>query len=83
MNQKLFTDIFLNYVILNKVSKKYIIMVIKTPIIQKSVQIQKLNRVTLNEELLENLNLRQGDKVNIFLDTQKEEIIIRREKNEK
>jgi len=55
-------------------------MVIKQPIIQRSVKIQNLNRVVLNPELLENLKLKQGDKVNIFLDTEKEEIIIRREK---
>jgi len=53
-------------------------MVIEKPIIQRSVKIQGLNRVALNPELLENLNLSQGDKVDIFLDTTKEEIIIRR-----
>jgi len=71
---------FIYYTILNKVLKKYSKMVIKQPIIQRSVKIQSLNRVALNPELLENMGLKQGDKVNIFLDTDKEEIIIRRER---
>lgn len=55
-------------------------MVIKQPIFQRNVKIQSLNRIALNPELLENLGLKTGDKVKIFLDTEKEEIIIRGEK---
>lgn len=55
-------------------------MVIKQPIFQRNVVIQKLNRVALNPQLLENLKLKEGDSVKIYLDTEKEEIIIRREK---
>ncbi len=55
-------------------------MVIKQPIFQRNVVIQNLNRVALNPQLLENLGLKIGDKVKIFLDIQKEEIIIRGEK---
>ena len=54
-------------------------MVIKKPIFQREVVIQNLNRVALNPQLLENLGLKIGDKVEICLDTEKEEIIIRRE----
>lgn len=55
-------------------------MVIKRPVFQRNVIIQQLNRVALNPQLLENLGLKEGDKVKIFLDTEKEEIIIRGEK---
>jgi len=55
-------------------------MAIKQPVFQRNVLIQTLNRVALNPQLLENLRLKVGDKVKIFLDTEKEEIIIRREK---
>jgi len=55
-------------------------MAIKQPAFQRNVIIQSLNRVALNPQLLENLGLKIGDKVKIFLDAQKEEIIIRREK---
>jgi bifunctional DNA-binding transcriptional regulator/antitoxin component of YhaV-PrlF toxin-antitoxin module len=55
-------------------------MVIEKPLIQKSIKIQDLNRVALNPELLENLKLKKGDKVDVFLDTKKEEIIIRKSK---
>lgn len=55
-------------------------MAIKQPVFQRNVVIQSLNRVVLNPQLLENLGLKIGDKVKIFLDTHKEEIIIRKEK---
>lgn len=53
-------------------------MSIKQPIFQRNVIIQKLNRVALNPQLLENLGLKEGDSVKVYLDTIKEEIIIRR-----
>ena len=55
-------------------------MAIKRPIFQRNVIIQKLNRVALNPQLLENLGLKEGDSVKIYLDTAREEIVIRGEK---
>jgi len=53
-------------------------MVIKQPLFQTDVLIQSLNRIVLSPELLANLKLKIGDKVKIYLDTEKEEIVIRR-----
>ena len=45
------------------------------------LKIQKLNRVALPSSLLENLNINIGDNIEVFLDIEKNEIMIRR-KNE-
>jgi bifunctional DNA-binding transcriptional regulator/antitoxin component of YhaV-PrlF toxin-antitoxin module len=42
------------------------------------LKIQKLNRVALPSSLLENLDLRISDEVELFLDVEKEEIIIKK-----
>ena len=52
----------------------------KEVIFQRKVKIQDLNRVALNPQLLENINLKIGDEVSIYLDTNKKQIIIRGEK---
>jgi bifunctional DNA-binding transcriptional regulator/antitoxin component of YhaV-PrlF toxin-antitoxin module len=52
-------------------------MRLRDVLFQKKVVIQSLNRVALKPELLENLGLKVGDEVSIFLDTRKKEIIIR------
>ena len=41
------------------------------------IKIQQLNRVALPSSLLENLELEIGDEVEIFLDIEKNEIIVR------
>lgn len=46
-------------------------------------KVQKLNRVVLPSSLLENLSLAIGDNVEIYLDIDNEEIIIRGAKNGK
>ena len=43
-----------------------------------NVKIQKLNRVALPNSLLENLSLLEGSDVEVYLDIEKEEIIIRK-----
>ena len=47
-----------------------------------NLKIQKLNRVALPSSLLENLGLDVGRDVDLFLDIEKEEIIIRKKKND-
>ena len=42
------------------------------------LKIQKLNRVALPNSLLENLKLKTGDDIDVYLDIEKDEIIIRR-----
>jgi len=44
------------------------------------LKIQKLNRIALPSSLLENLELNVGDEVEVFLDIEKDEIVIRRNK---
>lgn len=44
------------------------------------LKIQKLNRVALPSSLLENLELDVGDEVGVYLDIEKDEIVIRRKK---
>ena len=44
------------------------------------LKIQKLNRVALPNSLLENLNLTISDDIEILLDIDKEEIIIKKSK---
>ncbi len=39
-------------------------------------RIQALRRVTLDENLLRNLNLAEGDAVEVFLDAESEEIVL-------
>jgi len=43
-----------------------------------SSRIQKLNRVAIPSSLLDNLNLKTSDGVEIMLDVEKEEIIIKK-----
>lgn len=40
--------------------------------------IQKGKRIKLNDSLLENLNIAEGDVVELLLDTAKEEIVVRK-----
>lgn len=40
--------------------------------------IQKLKRVSLNHILLENLDVREGDAVDLYFDTEEKAIIIKR-----
>lgn len=42
------------------------------------LKIQKLNRVALPNSLLENLNLSEGNDIDVFLDIDKEEIVIKK-----
>ena len=42
------------------------------------LKIQQLNRVALPNSLLENLNLEVGNDVELFLDIEKDEIVIRK-----
>lgn len=72
-------DKYLNKTILIEVLKKYNDMVKKEVIFQRKIKIQTLNRVVLSPELLENMDLKIGDEVSVFFDTEKEEIIIRGE----
>ncbi|MEA3329566.1 MAG: hypothetical protein U9Q06_02370 [Nanoarchaeota archaeon] len=44
-----------------------------------NLKIQQLNRVALPNSLLENLELAIGDDINVYLDIEKEEIIIKKE----
>jgi antitoxin component of MazEF toxin-antitoxin module len=48
-----------------------------------SLKIQKLNRVALPNSLLENLDLSEGKDIEVFLDVEKEEIIIKKPKTRK
>lgn len=52
----------------------------KEVIFQRKVKIQALNRIALSPELLENMNLKVGDDVSVFFDTEKQQIIVRKEK---
>ena len=47
------------------------------------LKIQKLNRVALPNSLLENLDLKQSDDVELFLDIENNEIIIKKLKGRK
>ncbi len=47
------------------------------------LKIQQLNRIALPNSLLENLGLKKSDDIEIFLDVEKEEIIIKKSKNDK
>jgi len=40
------------------------------------LKIQKLNRIALSSSLLENLSLNEGDEVEVYLDIDKNEIVI-------
>lgn len=44
------------------------------------LKIQQLNRVALPTSLLENLDLKIGDDVELFLDIEKEEIVVKKVK---
>ena len=44
------------------------------------LKIQKLNRLAIPNSLLENLDLEVGKEVDIFLDIEKEEIVIKKSK---
>lgn len=44
------------------------------------LKIQKLNRVALPSALLENLGLKISDNIELFLDIEKDEIVIKKEK---
>ncbi len=44
------------------------------------LKIQKLNRIALPNSLLENLNISVGDNIEVFLDIEKQEIIISSQK---
>ena len=44
------------------------------------LKIQKLNRVALPNSLLENLGLKISDDIELFLDIDKEEIVIKKKK---
>jgi bifunctional DNA-binding transcriptional regulator/antitoxin component of YhaV-PrlF toxin-antitoxin module len=46
------------------------------------LKIQQLNRVAIPNSLLENLGLKISDDVELFLDIEKEEIVIKKSKNE-
>ncbi|PIN90961.1 hypothetical protein COU60_01305 [Candidatus Pacearchaeota archaeon CG10_big_fil_rev_8_21_14_0_10_34_76] len=52
----------------------------KEILFKKGIKIQGLNRVALPKELLENLDLREGDKIVLYFDPNSGSIIIRREK---
>ena len=43
--------------------------------------IQKLRRVTLDDSLLRNLGINEGDAVELFLDTEEEAIIIKKSRS--
>jgi len=45
------------------------------------LKIQKLNRIALPNSLLENLNLKISDNIEIFLDIEKQEIVIKKIKD--
>ena len=45
-----------------------------------TLKIQKLNRVALPNSLLENLHLQVSDNIELLLDIEKEEIIIKKSK---
>lgn len=47
------------------------------------LKIQKLNRVALPNSLLENLDLKPSDDIELFLDIENNEIIIKKLKNRK
>ena len=43
--------------------------------------IQKARRITLGDNLLHNLGIKEGDSVELFLDTEEEAIVIRKAQN--
>ena len=43
--------------------------------------IQKLNRISLDHNLLDNLDVHEGDAVDLYLDTQERAIVIKKSKN--
>ena len=45
------------------------------------LKVQKLNRVALSSSLLDNLEIDIGDDVEVFLDVEREEIIIKKFKS--
>ena len=45
------------------------------------LKVQKLNRVALPSSLLDNLDIKVSDDVEIFLDIEKEEIVIKKSKS--
>jgi bifunctional DNA-binding transcriptional regulator/antitoxin component of YhaV-PrlF toxin-antitoxin module len=47
------------------------------------VKIQQLNRIAIPKTLLDNLEISIGDEINLFLDIEKEEIVIKKEKKVK
>jgi len=40
--------------------------------------VQKLKRVSLNHNLLENLHVREGDTIDLYFDTEEEAIVIKK-----
>ena len=46
-----------------------------------NLKVQKLNRIALPSSLLDNLNIKISDNVELFLDIVNDEIIIRKVKN--
>lgn len=44
--------------------------------------IQKLKRVSLNHSLLENLDVREGDAVDLYFDTEEKAIIIKKSRKD-
>tara|TARA_Y100000310_G_C20278769_1_gene621579 strand:+ start:221 stop:391 length:171 start_codon:yes stop_codon:yes gene_type:complete len=44
------------------------------------LKVQKLNRVALPSSLLDNLDIDIGDDIEVFLDVEKEEIVIKKNK---
>ena len=46
------------------------------------LKVQKLNRVALPSSLLDNLDIKISDDIEVFLDIEKEEIIIKKSKSE-
>jgi len=43
--------------------------------------VQKGRRITLDDSLLQNLNIKEGDIVELFLDTEEEAIIVKKPQN--
>lgn len=46
-----------------------------------TTSIQKGNRVRLDHNLLQNLGIHEGDHVDLFLDAEEEEIVIKKSQN--
>jgi len=51
----------------------------KEGILFRKGRIQGLNRIAIPKELLENLNLKEGDEIAIYFDPEKESIIMKKE----